>query len=111
MLEYYHLGEVFRFSLFLCFISVLFTEIFDNIEKENLLMKKKNLELQEQVVILEKSVQTLTEEKKCCKYREIYTHHLGKVFVTFLYFTTHSIFFKHRYKYLYLFDVQFTQVV
>ena len=76
MLEYYHLGEVFRFSLFLYFISVLFTEIFDNIEKENLLMKKKNLELQEQVVILEKFVQTLTEEKKRCKYniqRNLYT--------------------------------------
>lgn len=39
-------------------------------------MKKKNLELQEQVVILEKSVQTLTEEKKRCKYkiqRNLYT--------------------------------------
>jgi hypothetical protein len=57
-----------RFSLILYFISVFLTEIFDNIEKENLLMKKKNLELQEQVVILEKSVQTLTEEKKRSKY-------------------------------------------
>lgn len=35
----------------------------DSIEKENLLLKKKNLELQEQLIILEKSVHTLTEEK------------------------------------------------
>ncbi|XP_063426275.1 thyroid receptor-interacting protein 11-like isoform X5 [Mytilus trossulus] len=37
--------------------------VLDSIEKENLLLKKKNLELQEQLIILEKSVHTLTEEK------------------------------------------------
>ncbi|CAG2202167.1 CALM [Mytilus edulis] len=37
--------------------------VLESIEKENLLLKKKNLELQEQLIILEKSVNTLTEEK------------------------------------------------
>ncbi|VDH89781.1 Hypothetical predicted protein [Mytilus galloprovincialis] len=39
------------------------TSVLESIEKENLLLKKKNLELQEQLIILEKSVNTLTEEK------------------------------------------------
>lgn len=39
-------------------------DIVDSIEKENIILKKKNLELQEQIEILEKAVKTLSEEKQ-----------------------------------------------
>lgn len=48
--------------------NFIFSAVLESIEKENLLLKKKNLELQEQLIILEKSVNTLTEEKNICKF-------------------------------------------
>lgn len=44
-------------------MGFFFADIVDSIEKENIL-KKKNLELQEQIEILEKAVKTLSEEKQ-----------------------------------------------
>lgn len=44
-------------------VGFFFADIVDSIEKENIL-KKKNLELQEQIEILEKAVKTLSEEKQ-----------------------------------------------
>lgn len=45
-------------------------DIVDSIEKENIILKKKNLELQEQIEILEKAVKTLSEEKQRGKQSE-----------------------------------------
>ena len=39
------------------------TDIVDSLEKENLLLKKSNVSLQEQVTLLEKAVQNVTREK------------------------------------------------
>lgn len=44
--------------------QALTKDIVDSIEKENIILKKKNLELQEQIEILEKAVKTLSEEKQ-----------------------------------------------
>lgn len=53
----------FRALIFLTLV-VFFADIVDSIEKENIILKKKNLELQEQIEILEKAVKTLSEEKQ-----------------------------------------------
>lgn len=45
-------------------VGFFFADIVDSIEKENIILKKKNLELQEQIEILEKAVKTLSEEKQ-----------------------------------------------
>lgn len=45
-------------------MGVFFADIVDSIEKENIILKKKNLELQEQIEILEKAVKILSEEKQ-----------------------------------------------
>ena len=43
---------------------MLISDIIDTIEKENLVLKKRNIGLQEQVTLLEKAVQNLTIEKQ-----------------------------------------------
>ncbi|XP_061173845.1 thyroid receptor-interacting protein 11-like isoform X1 [Saccostrea echinata] len=43
--------------------QALTKDIVDSIEKENLVLKKKNLELQEQIAVLEKTVKTLSEQR------------------------------------------------
>ena len=48
----------------------MFADIVDSIEKENIILKKKNLELQEQIEILEKAIKTVSEEKQRGKHEE-----------------------------------------
>lgn len=50
---------------------LFFTEIIDSFEKENVVLKKKNLELQEQIAVLEKAVKTLSEDKHKSKLNEV----------------------------------------
>ncbi|XP_022332079.2 uncharacterized protein LOC111129874 isoform X5 [Crassostrea virginica] len=50
--------------------QALTKDIVDSIEKENIILKKKNLELQEQIEILEKAIKTVSEEKQRSKHEE-----------------------------------------
>ncbi|XP_048733760.1 thyroid receptor-interacting protein 11-like isoform X4 [Ostrea edulis] len=51
--------------------QALTKEIIDSFEKENVVLKKKNLELQEQIAVLEKAVKTLSEDKHKSKLNEV----------------------------------------
>ena len=57
-------GKNSRFSQDATHLSFLLLDIIDTLEEENLLLKKKNVGLQEQVTLLEKAVQNLTNEKQ-----------------------------------------------
>lgn len=57
-------------TLCLQLYALVFADIVDSIEKENIILKKKNLELQEQIEILEKAIKTVSEEKQRSKHEE-----------------------------------------